>query len=242
MKRLILVTLFFSLISTTAFSQAKVDSIEVEIDTIHVRGFVFDKFDKPMADVKVGSERFSTKTTKNGFFELKGIDKKSLIYFETDTLTRYHIVNESRFIIYHLTKVTNMLSPHSSGLSILAKRELPRVLIKRKIPDIYCYNILRESLPQYPGGMPKFYQYIQENLVYPEKAIKNNIEGTVGIQFDVTTTGQLANFKIIKDIYYGCAEALVEVLKKSKKWNPGMIGGKPSINPYYIEIPFKLID
>lgn len=86
-----------------------------------------------------------------------------------------------------------------------------------------------------------FYKYIQDSLKYPENAIKNNIEGTVGIQFDVTTTGQLINFKVIKDIYYGCAEAVIKVLKESKKWHPGFLG-RLSFFSYYLEIPFKLVD
>jgi hypothetical protein len=242
MKKIILFIFFISLLSTTAFSQTEVDSIEVEVDTIHVRGFVFDKFDKPMANVKVSSNNISTKTSKKGFFQLKGIDNKSHIFFEADTIANYLYGNNSRFVLYHLIKVTNNLNTRGNDFSVSAKRETPKTLIKRKAPNIYYFNSSFESPPQYPGGMPKFYQYIKDNLVYPEKAIKNNIEGTVGIQFDVTKTGQLANFKVIKDIDYGCAGAVIEVLKKSKKWNPGMIGGKPSVNPYYIEIPFKLVD
>lgn len=90
--------------------------------------------------------------------------------------------------------------------------------------------------------MDKFYKYIQDNLTYPDKAVKNNIEGIVGIELNVTKTGQLDNFKIIKGIGYDTSFALIEVLKKCKKWNPALCNGKPIILKFYIEVPFKLLD
>ena len=236
-----LLTGFLFFLSVIACAQN--DSIEVLIDTIHVRGFVFDKFDRPMVNVKVRAEHEIeyTRTTKSGFFELKGIRNNSHIYFNTDTLSDILFNNTSRFIIYHLTEPINRLSSYPDKIFITAKRTLPKQPIKKKeIKFIGFPNYDRGGT--YPGGIAKFYKFIVDSLKYPEKAIKNNIEGAVGIQFDVSKTGALSNFKIIKDIGYDCAEALITVLKKSKKWNPGLGGGRPTIRKYYIEIPFKLTD
>src|SRR4029077_7611313 len=42
-----------------------------------------------------------------------------------------------------------------------------------------------EVMPVYPGNDAALSDYINRNLVYPEQAIDNNIEGTVNVQFVV---------------------------------------------------------
>ena len=125
MKRLVLSIVFISLLSTTVFSQTEVDSIEIEVDTIHVRGFVFDRYDKPLANVEVSSGKITTKTSKKGLFELKGMRNKSHISFQSDTLSDIIFNNESRFILYTLIKPKNKLTPYPNQLSIEFKRKTP---------------------------------------------------------------------------------------------------------------------
>jgi TonB family protein len=238
MKRILLIV-FLLYFASTSFAQN--DSVEVAVDTINISGYVLDRFDKPLANVKINTEYASATTSKTGYFELKGAKNNSHISFYTDSLSDILFNNTSRFLIYHLAEPTVKLSSYPDKIAIEAKRENPKQLIKKK-------TIIFNGWPNYdrggtyPGGAQKFYNFIKENLKYPEKAIANNIEGTVGIAFDITKTGHLANFKIIKDIGYDCADALIAVLKKSKKWNPGISGGKPTIRKLYIEIPFKLTD
>ncbi|KQC00147.1 TonB family protein [Pedobacter sp. Hv1] len=234
--------LLFTLIPLFALSQKSNDSVEVDIDTIHVRGFVYDKLGKPIKDVKISTNLLSTMTTENGYFELKGIQKGRPIAFVKDSLSSFLYSNSSRFIIYNLVPLpTRLLMAYDHKMSIEAKRITPRRLIKKKTID-HAIFITYETLESYPGGIQTFYNYIQNNLRYPEKAIINNIEGMVVIEFDVTTTGTINNIKIIKDIGYGCADEVVKVLKTSKKWNPALINAIPLKRKISIEIPFKLID
>ncbi len=43
----------------------------------------------------------------------------------------------------------------------------------------------------------------KDNLKYPTGAVKNKIEGNVGVQFEVTSSGQLSNFNIVKILIMG---------------------------------------
>lgn len=238
MKRILLVALIF-VFASTVFAQN--DTVEVSIDTIHVRGFVFDRLDKPLANVKISADKVNVQTSKNGYFELKGIKNNSHISFSTDTVSDILFNNTSRFVIYHLVEPIVSLQPYSDKVIITAKREIPQQFIKEKVIISYGFpNYDRGGT--YPGGMAKFYKYITDSLKYPEKAIKNNIEGSVEIEFDISKNGTLFNFKVIKDIGYDCAEAVITVLKKSKKWNPGISSGRATIRKFYLEIPFKLTD
>lgn len=243
MKKILLSISFLTALTTSIFAQSEIDSIEVLIDTINIRGYVFDQSNKPFAGVKVSTDTTEIKTNLNGFFELKGIRSNSPIHFRTDSLSDILFNNTSRFIIYRLVNSTNHLATYDNNIKIEAKRtqEKNKVLLKDgklEYPGFVNY----QNPATYPGGMTKFYKYIQDNLRYPKKAIDNNMEGIVGIEFDVTIEGRLANFKIIKDIDYDCSAALIEVLKKSRSWNPGMTAGRPITKKFYIEIPFKLTD
>jgi TonB family protein len=43
----------------------------------------------------------------------------------------------------------------------------------------------------YPGGDEKLYAFIQKNLVYPDSAKNNNIEGVVYVKFIIDTLGKV---------------------------------------------------
>ena len=42
-----------------------------------------------------------------------------------------------------------------------------------------------EVMPSFPGGTAEFYKYISQNLKYPRKALKANVEGKVVLSFTV---------------------------------------------------------
>ena len=89
--------------------------------------------------------------------------------------------------------------------------------------------------------LQKFYDFINNNILYPEKAIKNNIEGMVTVEFTIDTSGNYKDFIVIRDIGYGCSEEVLKVIKKSKKWNSALNGTLVN-QRVSLEVPFKLLD
>ncbi|MFO7723092.1 MAG: energy transducer TonB [Bacteroidales bacterium] len=81
------------------------------------------------------------------------------------------------------------------------------------------------KLPTYPGGKKAFNTFIQENLKYPEEALKHNIEGDVLVTYEVTDNGEVLNASLKHGIGYGCDEEalrLISELKFGKTTNRGM--------------------
>ncbi|MBI5219085.1 MAG: energy transducer TonB [Bacteroidia bacterium] len=79
--------------------------------------------------------------------------------------------------------------------------------------------------PEIEGGNEVFRKIIEENLVYPDEAIKNNIEGQVLLSYEVDDNGNVLNEKVIKGIGYGCDEEalrLIGLLKFKKVRNRGL--------------------
>ena len=100
--------------------------------------------------------------------------------------------------------------------------------------------------PAYPGGDEELLKDIQENLVYPEDAKKDSIQGYVLVRFVIDKEGHITNPKILKfhvDAYIDSPafdSAALDVLSHLKTFIPGEQHGK-KVNVYYtLPIPFKL--
>ena len=81
------------------------------------------------------------------------------------------------------------------------------------------------KLPVYPGGQKALNEFINSNRVYPEEAIKNKIEGTITIEYNVNVFGDVIATKVKHGIGYGCdeeARRLVNLLKYPKHKYQGL--------------------
>ncbi len=91
----------------------------------------------------------------------------------------------------------------------------------------------------FPGGVPGWGRFVQENLVYPKKAIKKNIQGTVITRFIVDSDGTVSDIDAI-DGPELLREAVIDVIKKSPNWKPAQQYGK-KVKSYKIQpITFKI--
>ncbi|MDR6969229.1 beta-lactamase regulating signal transducer with metallopeptidase domain [Flavobacterium arsenatis] len=92
------------------------------------------------------------------------------------------------------------------------------------------------SQPEFPGGMEAFYEFFGKEYKIPEDFSE---EGKLIIAFVVETDGSLSNLKIKKDEGFGTGEEAIRVLKKSPKWQPGLVKGKAVRVQYHLPISIK---
>ena len=97
-----------------------------------------------------------------------------------------------------------------------------------------------EDDPEFPGGMDSLLAFLQRNIVYPELARENGIEGKVYVTFVVETDGSISNVKVLRDIGGGCGQEAVRVVKLMPKWKPGKQAGKVVRVQYNLPIYFVL--
>ena len=97
-----------------------------------------------------------------------------------------------------------------------------------------------ENAPEFPGGEDSLYAYIARNIVYPEAAKKEKIEGRVFVTFVIEKDGQVSSAKLLRDIGGGCGEEAIRVVKSMPKWKPGTQRGKPVRVRYNIPLQFIL--
>ena len=97
-----------------------------------------------------------------------------------------------------------------------------------------------EKMPAYPGGNRELIKDIQENLVYPEDAKKDSIQGEVFVLFVVDEKGQITNLEIVRSTNHIFDSAALDVLSHLKTFIPGEQHGK-KVNVIYTQpIMFKL--
>ena len=80
-----------------------------------------------------------------------------------------------------------------------------------------------EIVPEFPGGMEKFYKFVGNNYQTPEE---EGLKGKVYVTFVVEKDGSLTDIKVIRDIGYGTGKEAIRVLNKCPKWTPGEQNGK----------------
>lgn len=68
------------------------------------------------------------------------------------------------------------------------------------------------KLPRYTGDRKAFMEFVSLNLIYPEEALKNRIEGIVYSEYDVDHLGKISDIKIKKGIGYGCDEEAIRII------------------------------
>ena len=98
-----------------------------------------------------------------------------------------------------------------------------------------------EIRPSYQGGQDALAKFIQENIVYPEPALENGVEGNVEVIFAVDENGKVYT-PVVKGERqgYGLDDAAINVVSKMPKWNPGQIKGKNVKSYYTLPISFKI--
>lgn len=98
-----------------------------------------------------------------------------------------------------------------------------------------------EKVPEYPGGDEAMQKFIVENVVYPKKAIKEKITGTVKVSFVVEKDGSVSGIKVSgKKVGGGCDEEAMRVVALFPKFTPGTQDGKPVKVRMTVPIKFKL--
>jgi protein TonB len=100
-------------------------------------------------------------------------------------------------------------------------------------------SVALDKLPEFPGGINKFYSYVGNNFEKPEIEGVNVIR--VYVSFVIEKDGAMTDIQVKNDPGYGLGKEAIRVLKSLRtKWSPGMIGSKPVRTAYNLPIMVKM--
>lgn len=100
--------------------------------------------------------------------------------------------------------------------------------------------MVAEQMPEYPGGMKEMLKFLQENVKYPENAMKNNVQGRVIVQFVIEKDGTPTEFKVLRSVDPDLDAEALRVMKAMPKWKPGMQKGQVVRVKFTVPVSFKL--
>lgn len=108
------------------------------------------------------------------------------------------------------------------------------------IEEVELFGCIEETMPAFRGGEQKLFEFIGNNVVYPQEAIDAGVEGRVFVEFYIEKDGSVTDGKVLKGIGYGCDEEALRVIGLMPKWSPGKQRGKAIRVRYTMPINFKL--
>jgi len=95
-----------------------------------------------------------------------------------------------------------------------------------------------DKLPEFPGGIGKFYTYVGNNFNKPELDADRTMR--VYVSFVIEKDGSMTDIIVKNDPGYGLGKEAIRVLKSLKtKWTPGILDGKAVRTAYNLPITIK---
>lgn len=98
-------------------------------------------------------------------------------------------------------------------------------------------NALVEVQASYPGGEAALLAFISKNLVYPQIAVEQELQGTVILRFRVNADGSVGDIIVKKSLSRECDQAAADVVKKLKRFIPAKQQGHPV--PVWFTLPIR---
>ena len=139
-----------------------------------------------------------------------------------------------------VASVVNSIGAASAGQIFAASPAGAMTAVNASGDSEVTKNNQPEQIATYPGGESAMYQYLAQNVKYPEEAAKNDIQGRVTVRFTVKTDGSLTDFAVVKGVDPALDKEAVRVISGMPRWNPATVGGKAVESTYTIPVSFKL--
>lgn len=106
--------------------------------------------------------------------------------------------------------------------------------------DTKIFGDVVEQMPYFPGGTNALFEYLEENIKYPEDCEEVCVQGRVVITFVVEKDGSISDAKVVKSVYPSLDEEALRVVSGMPKWCPGKQNGRSVRTKYTIPVTFRL--
>jgi TonB family protein len=177
-------------------------------------------------------------------------NQKSYTYVETnsdkETVFKYTTseIQNGRIMKIEVKEISNDSSEYSLYIDttkVGTKDEALYVVtrINVKAPNETVYTMV-ELMPSFRGGEMEMYDFLSDNIKYPQEAKETGISGNVIITYVIEKDGSVTGVQVLKDIGGGCGEEAVRVVKAMPKWNPGKQKGIPVRVQFILPIRFSM--
>jgi TonB family protein len=176
--------------------------------------------------LKGGLDSALTDEHGNYSISLPNQKNKELVFFSRGFQSKEVSINNRNHLNIQLNKDIKELNEIRAAGYVVAPSDSGK-----PIPDSHAEPIISKS---------EYKKYLESNLQYPIQAKEKKAEGEVIIEFTVTANGMLSDFKVIKDMSWGCNEEVIRLVKEGPKWNPAKQESKMIDSQARVSVLFEL--
>ena len=119
----------------------------------------------------------------------------------------------------------------------LTSNVIEEYIDKVSVPKNY---VAPEKYPEFPGGLPAFFDYIKNNVRFPVDFIQNHNDDTVYVTFVIDQMGKVVDAKVAKGVMPSIDAEALRLVEGSPRWSPGMMGARPVRVIMTLPIRFKV--
>lgn len=107
--------------------------------------------------------------------------------------------------------------------------------------EIYTPKVQDEPA-QFPGGYRNLTRFVGETAVYPEEALRKNIEGSVKIAFRIDEGGLVRDVEVSEGAHYFLDRAALECVWQMPIWQSATRDGKKIESQFILPLKFEIKD
>lgn len=114
-------------------------------------------------------------------------------------------------------------------------------LTKSFIPEGEFVFYVVENMPTFQGGdVIKFRDWVQSNVVYPDIAKENGIQGIVFVQFVVSKEGKVGDISVTRSVDPSLDNEVIKTIANSPSWTPGFQRNEAANVRFSVAVKFQL--
>ena len=199
-------------------SQEDIASFKQNNKTVTIEGLVKDSSQKPIQGAIISIQGTGRKVLS---------DEIGLFRIEADY--NHPITIRAERMENRLLNITTFLQhPDEPYTVIMFRKNSTRI-----------YSVV-EEMPEYPGGMKAFVNYLKRKLVYPPQAKKENLEGVVAVQFVVEKDGRITSPTVVRSLRADMDSAALTAIRNMPNWIPAREHGMRVRCKYSVPVQFKI--
>lgn len=199
-------------------SQEDIASFKQNNKTVTIEGFVKDSSQKPIQGAIISIQGTGRKVLS---------DEIGLFRIEADY--NHPITIRAERMENRLLNITTFLQhPDEPYTVIMYRKNSTRI-----------YSVV-EEMPEYPGGMKAFVNYLKRKLVYPPQAKKKILEGVVAVQFVVEKDGRITSPTVVRSLRADMDSAALTAIRNMPNWIPAREHGMRVRCKYSVPVQFKI--
>lgn len=227
-----------------------------------ISGTVKDQNGAPIVYATIVSAKtgiVAAKTYHDGNFRIICINNDTLICTHVNYKEKKEKIEGNNIINFSLEKAVSQ----NYRITVLGKNHITEAgqvnNRQRKtgdsLADIANYNSMYDSMyggehltrvefPScYAGGNDSLQSFLGKNVVYPDSALKANINGVVKVGLIIGKDGCVKDVKLVKGINKLCDNAILDVITKMPcRWKPAVQNGANVESYEEISVVFKMQD